>query len=356
MGVFEKSGQWLATLDDFSTALKQKQSQVCDVGTMDTMSTLVDPANGDFRLNKESVAVDRGSIAFIPWALYGVVAEWNFYPAGNDPATILDEHWYANEYLSARETYHRRPTYPLTVINGTAADYQSGPLENYINGALVLDPTRHVYAMVSNATLATPYSVKLNKRSNHGQDPLPEQVKFEGEALKTPEIYTGNFLVEVFFKATSDGLLISKIKGAGYSLHLDGGKAVFQVVDQDDTRCRIVSTAKLDNNRWHHLVAEADRIAKTLTLYVDGKMDATGAGLGSVSLANEGDLFVGGTPDGDWLDGTFEFMRIAHGTLADSRTTIEELLEWQFNGPALRDMRGSASKGRGRDAGALERE
>jgi hypothetical protein len=39
---------------------------------------------GDFRLNRQSAAVDRGAVVFVPWALYGVVAEWNFYPAGND--------------------------------------------------------------------------------------------------------------------------------------------------------------------------------------------------------------------------------------------------------------------------------
>ena len=41
-------------------------------------------------------------------------------------------------------------------------------------------------------------------------------------------------------------------------------------------------------------------------------------------------------------------------SLADARTTIEELYAWQFDGPALRDMRGAEPLGQGRDAGALE--
>jgi hypothetical protein len=35
-----------------------------------------------------------------------------------------------------------------------------------------------------------------------------------------------------------------------------------------------------------------------LTLYVDGKLDSTGPGLGRISLANDGDLYVGGSPTG----------------------------------------------------------
>jgi hypothetical protein len=110
----------------------------------------------------------------------------------------------------------------------------------------------------------------------------------------------------------------------------------------------------LADNRWHHLIAEADRTAQTLALYIDGKRDGAGRGVGPVSLANEGDLDVGGRPEGDHLSGAIEFLRIAHGTLADAQTTIEELYAWQFAGPALRDMRGAAPRGQGRDAGAIE--
>jgi hypothetical protein len=44
------------------------------------------------------------------------------------------------------------------------------------------------------------------------------------------------------------------------------------------------------------VIAEADRDARTLVLYVDGKRDSAGPGIGPVSLANEGDLYVGGSP------------------------------------------------------------
>jgi hypothetical protein len=52
--------------------------------------------------------------------------------------------------------------------------------------------------------------------------------------------------------------------------------------------------------------------------------------------------------------GAIDFLRIAHGTLADAHTSIQELYAWQFDGPAERDMRGVKPLGKGRDAGAIE--
>jgi hypothetical protein len=54
--------------------------------------------------------------------------------------------------------------------------------------------------------------------------------------------------------------------------------------------------------------------------------------------------------------GAIDFMRVCHGTLADGKTSIEELYAWQYTeGPALFDMRGRPAMGERRDAGALER-
>ena len=101
------------------------------------------------------------------------------------------------------------------------------------------------------------------------------------------------------------------------------------------------------------MIAEADRSAKELTIYIDGIKDSTGPGIGSVSIDNDSDLFVCGTPNGRCLKGTVEFMRISLGTLKDAKTSIEELYAWEFDGPFLRDFTSSKPKGK-RDAGALE--
>ena len=69
--------------------------------------------------------------------------------------------------------------------------------------------------------------------------------------------------------------------------------------------------------------------------------DASGPALGAdVSLASDADLYVGGTPQGHDLDGAIDFLRIARGTLADAKTTIEELYAWEFDGPFLYDFTG----------------
>ena len=72
-----------------------------------------------------------------------------------------------------------------------------------------------------------------------------------------------------------------------------------------------------------------------------------------MSLTNDADLYVGGAPTGRCLAGTLDFLRVALGTLADAKTTIDELYAWQFDGPFLRDFTGCAPVGR-RDAGAIE--
>jgi hypothetical protein len=71
-------------------------------------------------------------------------------------------------------------------------------------------------------------------------------------------------------------------------------------------------------------------------------------------LANEADLYVGGAPNGHYLDGAIDFLRIARGTLADSKTTIEELYAWEFKGPFLYDFTNRKRPADGGEAGAID--
>jgi hypothetical protein len=354
IGVFEPSGRWLLTLDDFRAALAARQSLVADLGTMDRGAPLRDPSRGDFRLNQGSAAVDQGAVVFVPWALSGVVAEWHFYPAGNDPTRILDEHWYAKDYMTDRSEYHARPTYPLTAVRVERGDYIAGPLENFTAGALRFDPARKTYATVSHAVLSQPVAARLATRANHGQDPQRQDFTFAGDDLKTADIHGSSLLIEAYLRAEGDGLVLAKQESTGYTLQLRNGRALFSVSGEGGVRAELLSVAQLTDGHWHHLIAEADRSQQTLSLYVDGTLDTTGQGIGAASLANAGDLYVGGRPDGGWLDGSLEYLRLAQGTLADAHTTIEELYAWQFDGPAGRDLRGVRPQGQGRDAGALE--
>src|SRR5262249_54252628 len=161
------------------------------------------------------------------------------------------------------------------------------------------------------------------------------------EALKNPQVYTSNLLIEVYFKTApghTGGVLMEKMKGNGYSLTVSAaGKLSFSVKGAGAS-ATLEGKAKVNDGQWHHAIVEADRHARTLAVYADGKKDGSGAGVdASVSLANEGDVYVGGTPEGRYLEGALDFLRIAQGTLADADTTIEELYAWEFDGPQMRD-------------------
>jgi hypothetical protein len=175
---------------------------------------------------------------------------------------------------------------------------------------------------------------------------------------RSPQVQRTNFLLEVYFRTSPGhvgGVLMEKMQEAGYSLSVNAQGGVGFAVRGEGAGEGIASQATVNDGQWHHVVAEADRDAATVKLYLDGKLAATGAGVNArVSLANQADFFVGGTPQGRCLDGTLEFARIAHGTLADAKTTIDELYAWQFSGPFLRDWSGRMSVPGERDAGAID--
>jgi hypothetical protein len=243
-------------------------------------------------------------------------------------------------------------------VNVDAADYVSGPLEDWIPGALRFTAAKKQYATLANADLMKPFSFQDLKKSRH-EGGKPEPSTIEGEALKNPQVYAGNLLIEVYFKTTpghAGGVLIEKMKGSGYSLVINSAGRLAFSVKGTAAAATAESKIALNDGQWHHAIAEADRKAKTLTIYVDGRKDATTAGVdASVSLANDGDVFVGGTPEGLYFDGVIDFLRLAHGTLADADTTIEELYAWEFDGPFLRDFAGRKPSDARRDAGAIEK-
>jgi hypothetical protein len=230
-------------------------------------------------------------------------------------------------------------------------------LEDWIHGALNFTAARKQYATLAHAELMKPFSFRDLRLSRH-EGSKPEPFTIEGEALKNPQVYTSNLLIEIYFKTTpghSGGVLMEKMKGNGYSLTISpAGRLSFIV--KGAASAAVESKARVNDGPWHHAIVEADRRTRTLTVYVDGHKDTSADGVDdSVSLANDGDVYVGGTPDGRHLDGTLDFLRIAHGTLADADTTIEELYAWEFDGPFLRDFTGRKPAGTRRTAGAIEK-
>lgn len=350
-GSFKSSGKWHNTFEECRQVLKKVNSIASDLGIVAHKPVMKDPANKDFSLTEDSAAIDRGVKCFVPWPLYAIVGEWNFYPAGNDPTRIMDEHWYMAPYYYVRDNYYKQPMFPLTGVNITKANYVDGPLEDWTKGACTFNGENQ-YAVCPNAelnkTLVIPIKFRWDK---NGQK---EDREVTGRDFKSPQIWDSNFCIEVYFKTESkDCVLVRKMTHAGYALTIDrSGKLLFSV-KAPGASSELKSRRPINDGRWHHVIAEADRSAKTLTLYVDGKRDASGAGIGNASIDNDSDLFVCGTPNGKYLKGTLEFIRISLGTLQDAKTDIDELYVWQFDGPFLRDFAGRKPKGR-RDAGALE--
>ena len=355
MGILEPSGRWLPTFADFKGTLQKNKGLLCELGEVTKTSPLRDPARGDFRPVQGAAGIDEGVKVFVPWSLCGVVGEWNFYPAGNDPTHLIDEHWYMTDYHVSRDEYYQRPMYPLKAVNVTQEDYVQGTLEDWIPGALSFSRAKKQYATMSNTEIMKPFSFRDLRKSRH-ENARPEPCKIGGEALKNPQIYTSNLLIEVYFKTApghTGGVLMEKMKGNGYSLTVGAaGKLSFHVKGTSAS-ATAESEVNVNDGQWHHAIVEADRRARALTLYVDGKKDRSAAGVdGSVSLANEGDVYVGGTPEGRYFDGALDFLRIAQGTLSDADTTIEEWYAWEFDGPQIRDFTGRKPTG-ARNAGAI---
>ena len=369
LGVLEPSGRWLPSFDDFQSVLVTNHALLTGLGTVAQEPPLRDPAHGDFRPAPEiargassatrgvSPGPFPGARVFVPWSLSGVVGEWNFYRPGDDPADLMDEHWYMTDYFVSRDTYRDRPMYPLKGINLTAADYTNGPLEDWTAGALNFSAAKKQYAMLANAEIMKPFSFRDLKKSRH-ENARPEDCTVEGESLKNPQIYTGNLLVEAYFKAVrghTGGVLIEKLQGAGYGLGVDATGRVRFTVQGPGGSAAAESRARVNDGKWHHVIAELDRAIPQIAIYLDGRKEAVVRGLdASVSLANDGDLHVAGTPVGRWFDGTLDFLRVAQGTLADAQTTIEELYAWEFDGPFLRDFAGVKPTSAQRTAGALQ--
>jgi hypothetical protein len=352
---FKPSGQWHETLPAARAALEETGAIATELGRVSARPPMRDPAKRDFSLADDSEAIDQGAKVFVPWSLYATVGEWGFYPVGNDPSRIPDEHWYMTPYYYNRDDYHTKPMFDLHTVNIGHADYVAGPLEDWTKGELRFNG-RDQYAVCADSVLSQKLSYAVKYR--WVQNGREETREAGGRDFKSPQIYDTNFLIEVYFRiepGTIGGVIAEKRNGAGYSLAVNASGGVTFAVGGNTGAMNVTSSVAINDGRWHHVIAEADRTARTLTLYVNGRKDRKAQGPGSESsLENSGDLYVGGTPSGRCLHGTIDFLRICLGTLADAKTDIDELYAWEFDGPFLRDFAGRVPRGR-RDAGALEK-
>ncbi len=351
-GAFKSSGAWHETFQECRRVLEEVGAIASELGVVAKKAVMKAPANKDFSLTRDSAAIDRGVKCFVPWPLYATVGEWNFYPAGDDPTRIMDEHWYMTPYYYVRDTYYQQPVFPLTGVNITKDNYVDGPLEDWTKGACTFNGVDQ-YAVCPNSRLNQTLTIPIRYRwDKNGQK---EDRVITGSDFKSPQVWDSSFCIEAFFKTESrDCVLVQKMAETGYGLTIDDtGKLLLEIKAPADS-ARLRSTETINDGTWHHVLVQVDRSERILTIYIDGRRDASGAGIGNFSIDNDSDLLVCGTPNGKCLKGAVEFIRIALGTLDDAKTSIEELYAWQFDGPFLRDFAGREPVGR-RDAGALER-
>ncbi len=342
MGVFESHGRDWEGFEDFSAALQEAGALVSDIGVKARSQPIADPEGRDFRA--AGPAVDSGVTSFMPWALYGVVGEWNFYRNRANPERVIDEHWYMTPYYVNRQNYKDTPRYPLMGQNIDADDFVMGALEDWTAGALRLNGTDQ-FLKVAQSTLAE--TVEGAEGQTFGIKEKP-----------TVDVCQSDFIIEAVLRTKDDsGIIAQKVARAGYSLDIDEGKVRLRLRDGDGNMLTAVTQDAINDGGWKHILAEVHREQAEVRLYVNGELmpaDVEGNGSISASLRNDSDFFVGGAPGGSFLQADLDFMRVSLGTLEAARTSIEELYAWQTNGPQFRDFSGQEPTGEGRDAGAVE--
>lgn len=338
----------------------------------------------DFSPVEGSAAINAGGTYFVPWSLYGTVGEWHFTENEADPSNVMDYSWYMSKAHYHRMMYEFVPPNDLRTNDAAPETYVESPSEDWVNGAVSFDGSR--YASISDASLREDIVLPMvwtdRKGDKQVRKDLPEEewilpepvsgsgskatyaddavLRYPGDLRKTPIISTQNVLIEAIIRVegiTGAGAILGKHDGiSGYRLFVDdAGRAVFRI-SSDGVHNEVFSAVAVNDDSWRHILAEVDRNNKRMAIYVDGELSAESQATLAVgaSLDCSADFLVGKSAnDAEFLKGAVDFVRVCRGTLADSETTIEELYEWQNNGPSRFDMAGTAPKGR-RDAGALE--
>jgi hypothetical protein len=258
---------------------------------------------------------------------------------------VLGEGFYMTDEYLGREMYYFIPRNDLTVNACTAQDYVAGPLEDWIEGALTFDGKSRV-ATLSHAEMT---------KSMEYPGEAGIKVTYDGAKRETLDMAANNFLIEIVFKTNpgqTTGVFAAKSAQSGYELALGSDGAARLTLQAGAARAVVVSTVKVNDGKWHHLLADVNRTAGKAAFYVDGKSAGEGKldGLpGDAPLSNTADFTVG-----KGLAGAVDFLRVCRSTLAESKTNIEELYAWETAGPFLSDFTGKGPVGGKRDAGALE--
>ncbi|HEY3372963.1 MAG TPA: LamG-like jellyroll fold domain-containing protein [Prolixibacteraceae bacterium] len=323
---------------DFVNKLTTYVPDMAQVGLETSKRVFEKPSAGDFRPTASSELIDQGVKFFAPFPLKAVVGEWHFYKHKSDSTLIKGENFYFTSELTNRETYNNFPKNHLKAYGLEAGSFVKGQLEDFTQGALVFDGTQTYCDLKNDVTSKT--------------------------ICNNVDMTTNAFILETYFKTVAGhtgGVLLSKwtTLSYGYQMEIDAtGNARFSIQNNGSSAFSQSGSVIVNDGNWHHVLIEVSRVPSSVKIYVDGVL-ANGSSNGTmpvatVSLTNTADLMVGKNSDGHFFSGTLDFMRISKGSLADAKTTIDELYKWEFDGPFLHDFAGNLPIGQ-RDAGAIEK-
>jgi hypothetical protein len=255
-----------------------------------------------------------------------------------------------------RDMYRRIPRNDLTVHGVTRDSFVDGPLEDWIPGAMKFDG-KSTYGSLSHEAMAGSYTYRSGRT---GPTTVP------ATSRKSADMDTNSFLIEAYFRTQPEhtsGVLASKrsADGPGYELRLSNAGTLQMYLPSTGPGLEVTEESRhVNDGKWHHVLVEVQRTngGTDIRMHLDGELifqSPPVMQIGIGSLSNAADLLFGKGPNGNHFAGEIEFLRIARGTLADARTTIDELYAWQFQtGPFLRDFTGREIADGKRDAGAIE--
>ncbi len=326
-GLFESSGKEYDDLETMREAMAEKQLLASEIGTEVETSFLKDPENMDMRPTMMAPEGSGAAKVFVPWPLYAVVGEWHFMENREDPARLIDQHWYMQSPYPEREYYINMPRYPLRAEWAAANSYKASPLENWANGVLEFDGQP---AVLSQSVIKQGAEYKHKKEGT---------ITVPGSAFKTVDMDTNSFIIEAIVRAdTENAVLVEKMgDAAGYRLAYDPKALTLELKGPGGAQTLNGPAISIAEGRWQHILVEVDRKAGKVRFYLDGKLNVEDNFVldAKANLSNSADFQVGRD-----FKGAFDFLRISRGSLSDARTSIEELYEWQFNGPFLFDFAG----------------
>jgi hypothetical protein len=331
---------------DFASAYVGEGALTATLGPSATPPVLTQTSTNDYR--PESATLGQAVRYFVPWSLRDTVGEWHFRLSPLLPATIHGEHFNMSPEWYAADMYILIPRFNLTSPGLTATDYEAGVLEDWIQSAARLAPSR-AYTL-THADMVADRSYAIGS---------VETYNYQGANRPRPDIGAGNLTVNFVarFPAGASGALAGKFSDRGWALALDTQGRLETRVALGTTVLVATDTAPLADDQWHHVIVEINRAqANGISLWVDGVRrvtQATGT-MPAGDLANTADFILGARAGQSSVTGTLDFLRVARSTLAESETTAEELYTWEMHGPMRADFASRrATAGATRPAGAL---